>query len=267
MQQQSPDGRAWVGVAPHSIRAVPLGYLREVVNYAKSRNFPIHMHVAEQPAEVEACIGEYGARPVVFLDGNGILDSRFTAVHAIHIDEDEIARLARHRATVCACPTTERDLGDGIVPAGELLAAGIQISLGSDSNVQIDILEDARQLEYNLSLSKRERAILAPSPERESLAGRLFQAATESGAASIGAAGGTLEVGRPADFFTVDLNDVSIAGADRESLLSHICFALERTAIRGVFINGEPVIDEGRHPDHERIVQEFAELQRRLWST
>jgi formimidoylglutamate deiminase len=167
---------------------------------------------------------------------------------------------------VCACPTTERNLGDGIVPAGELLAAGIQISLGSDSNVQIDILEDARQLEYNLRLSKRERAILAPAPEHESLAGRLFQAATEAGAASIGGPGGTLEVGRPADFFTVDLNDPSIAGAERESLLSHIVFAMERTAVRGVFVNGEPVIDEGRHADQERIVEEFTELQRRLWS-
>lgn len=266
VQRQSSDGRAWIGVAPHSIRAVPLDYLLAVVDYAGSRRLPIHMHVAEQPAEVEACLGEYGARPVAFLDEHGILDSRFTAVHAIHINDDEIARLARHRATVCACPTTERNLGDGLVPAGELLASGVHILLGSDSNVQIDILEDARQLEYNLRLSKRQRAILAPAPEHESLAGRLFQAATEAGAASIGAAGGKLEVGRPADFFTVDLNDASIAGADRESLLSHIVFALERTAVREVFVNGVAVIDEGRHADEEQIIQEFAELQRRLWS-
>jgi formimidoylglutamate deiminase len=266
VQKASLTGRAWVGVAPHSIRAVPLNYLREVVDYARSRRFPIHMHVAEQPAEVEACLGEYGARPVAFLDENGILDSRFTAVHAIHVNEDEVARLARHRATVCACPTTERNLGDGIVPAGELLASGVHISLGSDSNVQIDILEDARQLEYHLRLSKRERAILAPAPEQESLACRLFQAATEAGAASIGGPGGKLEVGRPADFFTLDLNDMSIAGADSGYLLSNIVFALERTAVRGVFVNGEPVIEEGRHPNQERIVEEFAELQRRLWS-
>jgi formimidoylglutamate deiminase len=127
-------------------------------------------------------------------------------------------------------------------------------------------LEDARQLEYNLRLSKRERAILSPTPERESLAGRLFKTATETGAASIGAEGGKLEVGRPADFFTVDLNDVAIAGADRESLLSHIVFALQRTAVRGVFVNGEPVIEEGHHTHEEQITQEFAKLQRRLWS-
>jgi formimidoylglutamate deiminase len=128
-------------------------------------------------------------------------------------------------------------------------------------------LEDARQLEYNLRLAKRERAILAPTTtsEGQSLAGRLFKAATKTGAASIGVAGGNLEVGQPADFFTVDLNDVSIAGADRESLLSHMVFALERTAVRGVFVNGEPIIEEGRHAHEEQIIQEFAELQRRLW--
>jgi formimidoylglutamate deiminase len=265
VRQRSPAGRAWLGVAPHSIRAVPLDYLIEVAGYARARRFPIHMHLAEQTAEVEACLGEYGARPVAFLDQNGILASNFTAVHAIHIDDDEIARLARHGVTVCACPTTERNLGDGMLAAEELEAAGVQISLGSDSNIQIDILEDARQLEYNLRLSKRERAILAPSPERESLAGGLFKAATKTGAASIGVDGGNLEVGQPADFFTVDLNDVSLAGAGCESLLSHIVFALERTAVRGVFVDGEPIIDEGRHTHEEQIIQEFAELQRRLW--
>ncbi|MGA2213522.1 MAG: formimidoylglutamate deiminase [Bryobacteraceae bacterium] len=266
VRKTCPTGLAWAGVAPHSIRAVPLDYLLEVASYAKSRRFPLHMHVAEQPAEVEACLGEYGARPFAFLDEHGILDSRFTAVHAIHIDADEVGRMARNRVTVCACPTTERNLGDGILAAGQLLNAGIAISLGSDSNVQIDSLEDARQLEYNLRLISRERAILSQPHERESLAVRLLQTATEAGAASIGAAGGKLEVDGAADFFTVDLNDVSIAGADRGSLASHIVFALERTAVREVFVNGDRVIDQGRHGQHEQIIQEFAGLQRRLWS-
>jgi len=266
VRKESSAGRAWVGVAPHSIRAVPREYLIEIAGYVRARNLPVHMHVAEQPAEVEASLAEYGARPVAFLDQNGILSSKFTAVHAIHIEEDEIARLARHRAKVCACPTTERNLGDGILAADALQAAGVGICLGSDSNVQIDPLEDARQLEYNLRLSKHERAILAAASDRESLAVRLFKTATENGAASIGTSGGNLEVGRPADFFTVDLNDISIAGADRESLLSHIVFALERTAMRGVFVDGRPVIEEGHHPHEEQITQEFAKLQRRLWS-
>jgi formimidoylglutamate deiminase len=265
VRKETPTGRAWLGVAPHSIRAVPRDYLLEVANYARARQFPIHMHVAEQTAEVDACHGEYGARPVEFLDQIGILGPRFTAVHATHIDEGEIARLARHRATVCACPTTERNLGDGILAAGDLEAAGVPICLGSDSNIQIDSMEDARQLEYNLRLLKRERAILAPSSERESLAAALFKTATANGAASIGADGGSLETGKPADFFTVDLNDISIAGADRESLLSHVIFALQRTAIREVFVSGEAVIRDGRHADQEQIIQQFAKLQQRLW--
>lgn len=265
VHKETATGRAWVGVAPHSIRAVPRDYLLEVAGYARARGFPIHMHIAEQTAEVDACLAEYGTRPVEFLDQLGILGSHFTAVHATHINEGEIARLARRRVTVCACPTTERNLGDGVLAAGDLEAAGVPICLGSDSNIQIDSMEDARQLEYNLRLLKRERAILAPSSERESLAAALFKTPTANGAASIGADGGSLEVGRPADFFTVDLNDISIAGADRESLLSHIVFALERTAIREVFVSGEAVIREGRHVNDEQIVQQFAKLQERLW--
>ena len=266
VRRQSAPGSAWVGVAPHSIRAVPLDYLIKVVGWARARRFPIHMHVAEQPAEVEACLGEYNARTVALLDASGVLGPDFTAVHSIHVNEDEISRLARRRATVCACPTTERNLGDGILAADEMEQAGINICLGSDSNVQIDSFEDARQLEYNLRLSRRERAVLAPTPERESLAVRLFKTATENGAASIGAGGGKLEVGRPADFFTVDLNHISIAGADRESLLSHIVFALQGTAVRDVFVNAYPVIVDRHHQHEERIILEFVKLQKRLWS-
>ncbi len=265
VRKEIPAGSAWLGVAPHSMRAVPRDYLLEVAGYARARDFPIHMHVAEQTAEVDACLAEYGARPVEFLDQIGILGPRFTAVHATHVHEGEIARLARHRVTVCACPTTERNLGDGILAAGDLDVAGVPICLGSDSNIQIDSMEDARQLEYNLRLLKRERAILARSCERESLAAALFRTATANGAASIGAGGGSLEVGRPADFFTVNLNDISIAGADRESLLSHVVFALQRPAIREVFVGGEAVIQEGHHLNEERIIQQFAKLQERLW--
>jgi len=265
IRRKVQPGHVWLGVAPHSVRAVPRDYLIEVGDYARARQLPVHMHVAEQPAEVEACLAEYGARPVAFLDEIGILGPKFTAVHAVHIENEEIARLAHRRVTICACPTTERNLGDGILAAGKLQAAGIPICLGSDSNIQIDPLEDARQVEYNLRLFERERAVLSPSSERESLAGYLFKTATENGAASIGAAGGSLEVGKPADFFSVDLDDVSLAGADRQSLLSHIVFAMERTAVREVFVNGAAVIEAGRHPRQERIIEEFAALQRRLW--
>jgi formimidoylglutamate deiminase len=246
---------AQVGVAPHSVRAVPLDYLRAVADYARARKLPLHMHVAEQPAEVEACIAEYGRRPVELLHENGILGERFTAVHAIHITDEEAGFLGG--STVCACPTSERNLGDGAVPADKLFAAGARICFGSDSNVQIDILEDARALEYHLRMNKLERAVLETS--------RLFGSATESGARSLSSPGGSLEVGRAADFFTVDLNDCSVAGADRESLLGHVVFSLERTAVRDVCVAGELAIRDGRHPLQEEIVRDFGQVQRDLW--
>jgi formimidoylglutamate deiminase len=246
---------AHLGLAPHSVRAVPIEYVRNVAEYARSRGLPLHMHVSEQPAEVEASIAEYGRRPVVLLHDNGVLDERFAAVHAIHITDEEARMLGQ--STVCACPTSERNLGDGAVPADKLFAAGARICFGSDSNVQIDILEDARALEYHLRMNKLERSLV----ETE----RLFESATESGARSLGSPGGSLEAGRAADFFTIDLNDCSVAGANRESLLAHVVFSLERTAVRDVCVAGELIVRDGKHPLQEEIVREFSEVQRNLW--
>jgi len=254
----SPDtAQVWVGVAPHSLRAVPLDYVREAVAYARAHQLPVHMHVAEQPADVEACVAEYGRRPVELLDENGLLDSRFTAVHAIHVTQEEISALARAGAMVCACPTTERNLGDGTLPADRYLSAGVRISLGSDSNVQINLLEDARELEYHLRMLKLERAVLA--------AKQLFSCATEAGARSLGAPGGSLEVGRPADFFSVALDDPSLAGAGPESLLSHIVFSAERTAVRDVAVGGKFIVRDGRHASQVEIIEDFSQVQRDLW--
>lgn len=251
-------GRTWVGVAPHSLRAVPLDYLRETVAYARTQQMPVHMHVSEQPADVEACLAEYHLRPVEVLDRNGLLDFRFTAVHAIHVTAGEIAALSRAGAIVCACPTTERNLGDGTAPADQFSSAGVRISLGSDSNVQINLLEDARSLEYHVRMLKLERAVLAAKV--------LFSCATEAGAASLGASGGSLEAGRPADFFTVALDDPSLAGASPESLLSHIVFSAERTAVRDVAVGGKFAVQDGRHPLANEIIDEFTGVQNELWS-
>ncbi len=244
-----------VGVAPHSVRAVPIASVREIAEYAEARDIPLHMHVSEQPAEVEACLGEYGRRPVELLHDHGILGERFTAIHAIHISEEEAGMLGR--SAVCACPTSERNLGDGAVPADGLLAAGARICLGSDSNTQIDLLEDARELEYHLRMNKLERAVIETP--------RLIEAATESGAKSLMLPCGALAPGRAADFFTVDRNDLSIAGASRESLLTQVVFSLEKTALREVCVAGNMMIRGGRHPLQEEIVAEFEKMQRNLW--
>jgi formimidoylglutamate deiminase len=260
-----PICEAWVGVAPHSIRAVPLPYLLQIAKYADMGGMKVHMHVAEQPAEIEACQAEFNLRPVELLNRHGILGSSFTGVHVIHITEKEIEFLARSGARICACGTTERNLGDGIGPAERWAAAGVGVCYGSDSNVQINLLEDARQLEYHLRLERLERAVLAPNAEPESLASRLFASATQVGADSLGAPGGSLTVGRPADFLSVDLDDLSIAGADSDSLLSHLVFSAERTAIREVYVGGTPKIRESRHSLQEEIVDSFARVQQKLW--
>jgi formimidoylglutamate deiminase len=264
--------RAWVGLAPHSVRAVPLGYLREVIRYGNDCQMPIHMHIAEQPAEIAACIEEHLRPPVHLLADEGLLSQLFTGVHGIHVAPEEIGWLARARAMVCACPTTERNLGDGIIPADALMEAGVRLSLGTDSHTQIDLLEDARELEYHLRLQRLERNVLAPeAPASEdagsqsALAARLFDCATLAGAQSIHAPNGALEPGRPADFFAVDLTDASIAGASPDDLLTSILFSLARTAIRGVFVGGRAVVEEGRHRAQDEIVENFAALQRKLW--
>lgn len=273
-----PDGRAnaphataWTGVAPHSIRAVPLEYLRDVISHANVNELKVHMHVAEQPAEVSACVEEYGRTPIALLETEGLLSERFTAVHAIHVTPKAMPAFARTGAMVCACPTTERNLGDGVVPADEYLKHGVPICLGTDSHVQIDPFEEARELEYHLRLQRMERAVLDQGSQvsglrSQDLAAQLFACATINGANSIGAPDGALEVGKPADFFTVDLSDPSIAGAAPDDLLSSIMFSASRAAVREVAVGGKPIVSEGQHLIQEEVVDRFGELQKRLWS-
>ncbi|HEX8503207.1 MAG TPA: formimidoylglutamate deiminase [Pyrinomonadaceae bacterium] len=262
---------AWLGVAPHSVRALTLGYLRELGAFAREAGVPLHMHVAEQPAEVEACLAEHGRTPVALLADEGLLGPNFTGVHAVHVTAEEVARLGASGACVCACPTTERNLGDGVVPADALLAAGVPVALGTDSHAQIDLLEDARELEYHLRLTSLRRNVLAPGGEggggMSALAARLFECATVSGARSVGAHAGSFEPGRAADFFTVALDDPSIAGAGAEDLLPAVVFSLSRAAVRETAVGGRLLVESGRHPAQEEIVSRFAALQRRLWGS
>ena len=136
-----------VGVAPHSVRACPAGWLEELGRYASAERLPLHVHADEQPREIEECLAEHGCRPIELLDRTGCLGPHTTVVHATHADGAELDLLAAAGARVCACPTTEANLGDGFLPVGRLLRRGIGISIGSDSNVRIDPLEELRELE------------------------------------------------------------------------------------------------------------------------
>jgi formimidoylglutamate deiminase len=223
------------------------------------------MHISEQVAENEASAREYGLTPLELLHRENILGPHFTAVHAIHVTRAEIDALVRSGATICACPTTERNLGDGIFPAHQAMAAGIPVALGSDSQAQIDPLEDARELDYHLRLQEQERAVLDQLSGKP-LAVSLFECATLHGARSLALTGGDLKPGAFADFFTVDLNDTSIAGHSAEDLLSILVFSLNRSAIRDVAVNGKLILRDQAHVHHDEILSRYEDLHRKVWS-
>lgn len=136
-----------IGVAPHSVRACPAEWLEEIGRYAVAEGLPLHVHADEQPREIEECVAEHGCRPIELLARTGCLTERTTVVHATHADGAELDLLASAGATICACPTTEADLGDGFLPAERVRRRGIPICIGSDSNVRIDPFEELRELE------------------------------------------------------------------------------------------------------------------------
>jgi formimidoylglutamate deiminase len=136
-----------VGLAPHSVRACPADWLREIGSYASSEGLPLHVHADEQPKEIDECIAEHGCRPIELLERTGCLGPRTSVVHATHADGAELDLLASSGSAICACPTTEADLGDGFLPAERIRARSIPLCIGSDSNVRIDPLEELRELE------------------------------------------------------------------------------------------------------------------------
>jgi formimidoylglutamate deiminase len=252
-----------MGVAPHSVRAVRLDSLKRITGWAAERQLPIHIHVAEQPAEIVACEREYGFRPVALLAKHGLMSERMTLVHAIHTSPEEVEAIAASGSTICSCPTTERNLGDGIIAAETAIARGIPLSFGTDSQATINLLEDARELDYHLRLERKRRVVL-DRIDGEDISSRLFHYATAGGAHSLGLNSGVLEPGRSADFFTVDLNDVSIAGSSVEELLPTIVFSLERNAVRDVVIDGRLIIAVGEHALASEIVERYVKVAARL---
>jgi formimidoylglutamate deiminase len=253
-----------LGVAPHSIRAVPLEDIVAIARWARNRDLPVHMHVSEQPAENEACVREHGLTPISLFENAELLGPDFTAVHAIHVSQEEIEMLAHAQATICSCPTTERNLGDGIIAMDRVMQSKIPVALGSDSQAQIDSLEDARELDYHLRLKQEQRVIL-DEIDNQKIATRLFECATRNGARALSLRAGELAVDAVADFLTVDLNDPSIAGNGPESLLPIIVFGLNRSAIRDVAVQGRMIVRDGKHAFQKEIVSRYTEIHKKVW--
>ncbi|MBX7116679.1 MAG: formimidoylglutamate deiminase [Myxococcaceae bacterium] len=235
-----------VGMAPHSVRAVPIDWLRFLG--AVKHDTVMHLHVAEQPKEIEACLAEHRQRPVELLSDNGMLHPRTTAVHAIHLSENEVKLLGASGASVCACPSTERNLGDGVVPADVLMRSGVPVALGSDSQAHIDLLDEARQLEGHLRLVRGRRVVLAQGDAGpDALGVSLLRSATEMGARSLGLATGTLQPGEPADFCTLDIEHASLRGLPFQHGASSAALFGSAAAVREVAVQGELIVRDGQH--------------------
>ncbi|HWA93016.1 MAG TPA: formimidoylglutamate deiminase [Terracidiphilus sp.] len=251
---------ATVGLAPHSIRAVPLEAMKEFATVAEKHAMPLHMHVSEQTAENAACLDEYGETPIELFNDHGLLSGRTTLIHAIHLTGQEMDEVAAAGSTICSCPTTERNLGDGIFPANVAARLGIPVAFGTDSQAQIDILEDARQAEYHLRLVAQQRGML-DQINGEEIGARLFHCATTSGYKALGLGGGSLEPGQPADFFTLDLNDLALLGVDETSLASQAVFAASRAAVRDVAVAGKLVLTDSHHALEDEIRARYLNIQ------
>ena len=232
--------RVRVGAAIHSVRAVDPASMQIVAAWAAGRNAPLHAHVSEQPAENDQCHEAYGCSPTALLARHGVLSERFTAVHATHLSAADVALLGGHGCTTCFCPTTERDLADGIGPARALRDAGARLSLGSDSHAVVDLFEEARAVELDERLATNVRG------GHDSVS--LLRAATAAGHASLGwPEAGRLAVGAPADFVTVGLGSVRLAGTGPTTALDAVVFAATAADVRQVVVGGEIVVADGRH--------------------
>jgi len=227
-----PHARA--GAAIHSVRAVLRDDLPTVVQAAGGR--PLHVHLSEQPAENEACLAAYGMSPTAVLGDADVLGPRTTAVHATHLTAADIALLGTTGTTACFCPTTERDLADGIGPARGLLDAGSPLALGSDQHAVVDLLEEARALEMDERLASLQRGRL-PMPV-------LVEALTSAGQRSIGwDDAGRIEVGARADLVALRLDTVRTAGADPAQAV----LAASAADVDTVLVDGAVVVAGGRH--------------------
>jgi formimidoylglutamate deiminase len=201
-----------VGVAAHSVRAVPRAWLERIGEYARRNGMPLHVHADEQPREIEECRDEHGMRPVELLAETGFLGRRTTVVHATHADERELGLLAERGSSVCACPTTEGNLGDGFLPAQSILRLGIGLQIGSDSHVRIDPFEELREIETGARRLSGRRNVLV-QPGEDSPTPWLLAA---------GWGRDSLETGGPADFVEIDLEHPEVA--DVEDLPSALVF-------------------------------------------
>jgi formiminoglutamate deiminase len=240
VDQLADGGRHRIGAAIHSVRAVNLDSMSIASAWAAARDAPLHAHVSEQVRENEQCLAHHGCTPTALLHQAGALTSRFTAVHATHLSDHDVALLGDSGAAVCMCPTTEQDLGDGIGPSVSLVRAGVPLGLGSDSHAVIDHLIEARSIEMNERLRAQERGAHTATD--------LLKMATELGHRTLGwNDSGAFRVGNRTDLTTIALDTVRTAGAPAELAIEAAVFAATASDITSVVIDDEVVVADGHH--------------------
>ncbi len=249
------DGvRAWTlprvkaGVAIHSLRAAAPASIHELLRRLRHDSGPIHVHVAEQTAEVDDCLAATGARPIEWLAREGLLDARWQLVHATHALPAEIDAVAASGAGVVFCPSTEANLGDGLADLPRWLAAGVPLTLGSDSNVCRNWAEELRWLDHGQRLLHRQRNVsAAPALHDGATAARLFERMLAGGAAAAGLPAWGLVPGARADLLVLDLQAPGLLGMPASHALDALVFATDAPALREVWVAGRRVVAGGRH--------------------
>lgn len=226
-----------VGAAPHSMRACSRAWLEAIAARTRALGLPLHVHASEQPREVEESLAEHGLRPVALLGAAGALGPLTTIVHGTHVDAAEIALLAAAESTVCVCPTTEANLGDGYAPVRALFEAGVPMSIGSDSNTIIDPLVEARELEHIARRTALRRNVLV-RPGEDGPARVLLDVLWDFGARSLGLPEPRIAAGAPADLVALDLGDDEIAGVADEHLAAALVFAGSARLVRRTWVAG-----------------------------
>jgi formiminoglutamate deiminase len=233
--RERPGLRVAAGI--HSVRAVDEAAMATVAAWAAGRD--AHLHLSEQRAENEACLAATGRTPAALAESAGVLGRRTTAVHATHLTREDVARLGATGTGACLCPTTERDLADGIGPAAALAAAGSPLCLGSDSNAVVDLFEEARAVELDERLASGRRGTHRPDD--------LLAAATGAGMAALGWDAGRLAPGRLADLVTVGLDSVRLAGTRPAEAVDHLVFAATAADVTSVVAGGRQIVRDGHH--------------------
>lgn len=257
---------ARLGLAPHSLRAVPPDGLREALAglAAIDASAPIHIHIAEQTQEVDDCVAWSGQRPVAWLLDHAPVDARWCLVHATHMDADEYRRAAASGAVAGLCPSTEANLGDGIFDLPAWRTAGGAWGIGSDSHVCVNAAEELMLLEYGQRLATRQRNVVADAAQPQ-VATAMTLAAVQGGAQAAGRAIGGLAPGQQADFVVLDATHAALAGLPAADMLASHVFASHRSsAIDAVWAGGQPRVAAGRHPLHDSARAGFVAARRQL---